>query len=238
MAVGTQAAKCVHLAVDARCDFDGDSCTIDTCDPAHSTLPSGCVLSGYKKDGTACDDGNACTDKDKCVAIGTDPSGHDVTRCAPGKPKAGARECDGNPCTTNDSCSSAGICTPGTAAAPVGTACDDGNVCTTGDHCDIRASKPVCVGTAGNDNMVCSDNNVCTNGDRCQAGSCVGQRLANGTACDDGSRCTADAGDVCQAGTCHGGTTRSCSGLGLTQVACEPSDGLCCGTASGKELCK
>jgi len=80
---------------------------------------------------------------------------------------------------------------------------------------------------------VCSDGNSCTNNDHCASGTCTGTQLANGTHCDDGNRCTNDSLDTCLAGACQGGPARNCSGLGLNPVACEPSDGLCCGTASG-----
>src|SRR5919201_3632035 len=228
----------MHLPVDARCDVDNDSCTQDTCDPAHSTALSGCRLAGYKKAGKDCDDHNACTEKEHCVAIGTDPSGTVVTQCAAGTPSPGARECDGNECTLGDTCDSAGRCTPGAQAARVGTKCDDGNVCTTKDRCAIVSGRPQCVGTADSENMVCSDGNECTAGDHCKAGVCLGETLANGTPCDDGNLCTADTGDMCIGGICDGGAAKDCSTAGLSGALCEPSDGLCCGrSASGSNVC-
>src|SRR5205823_4196273 len=124
----------------------------DTCDGSGTCLgnvvPNGtaCSSDGYKKAGTGCDDHNACTTKEKCVSLGKDPSGNDVTTCGNGVASPGARECDGNPCTTNDSCNNGGQCVAGTAAAPVGTVCDDGNVCTTTDRCAIVSGSPKCVG--------------------------------------------------------------------------------------------
>src|SRR5207253_6791434 len=153
--------------------------TQTTCDPAHSTLPSGCRLAGYKKAGTGCDDHNACTKKEQCISLGKDSSGNAVTRCGGGVPSPGARECDGNPCTTNDTCNNSGQCVAGTAAAPVGTVCDDGNVCTTTDRCAIVSGSPKCVGTAGTENLVCSDGNQCTNGDHRATGAGVGQVRTN-----------------------------------------------------------
>ena len=121
----------------------------------------------------------------------------------------------------------------------MGTTCDDRNLCTTNDRCAVVSGSPRCVGSAGSENMLCSDENECTAQDHCQAGVCVGQTLADGAHCDDGSRCTADAGDMCVAGECVGGAMNTCSTSGLTSAECEPSDGLCCGRRpSGGTVCR
>jgi hypothetical protein len=97
------------------CD-DGQSCTVDSCDPATGK----CVYVGAGADGQACDaDGSACTDKDQCTG----------GKCVAGK----ALGCgDGNLCT-DDGCDAVKGCTSlpilDLAKCGTSTACISG-VCT------------------------------------------------------------------------------------------------------------
>lgn len=160
-----------------------------------------------------CDDGDPCTADDTCVA----------GACA-GTPMPDGEQCDdGDPGTTDDVCTD-GLC-EGTAC---GVACDDGDDCVvdeeiscdTGECLGVLADDATpcddddpltwgdaclvghCVGAAcGYD---CDDDNACTSDDvaSCEDGSCVGEPVIDGTACDDGDGATA--GDACRAGVCVG----------------------------------
>ena len=159
-------------------------------------------------DGTACDDGDACTRTDLCLAgvcVGGDP----VT------------------CVAQDQCHVAGTCDPAAGACSNppqadGIACDDGSLCTQSDTC----AAGVCVGS----NPV-----TCTAQDQCHVigvcdpatGVCSNPTAANGTACDDGDRCTQT--DACQAGLCVGGNPVVCPAEDQCNAAgvCDPATGSC-----------
>jgi hypothetical protein len=123
-------------------------------------------------------------------------------------------------CTTNPAC--ADNCS--LMVTKTWLDCDDGNVCTD-DYFDVHTG---CVHT--NNTASCDDGNACTQSDSCQAGTCIGASpvictasdqchvtgmcdpgtgtcsnpaRADGTACNDGSACTAS--DTCISGVCVGG---------------------------------
>jgi streptogramin lyase len=223
-----QVSQCVHRRSDIRCDIDKDSCTVDVCDPANSTLVSGCRLSAFKAAGTGCDDGNACTQGDKCVT--TEGS---ATACGSGsKTPSGAIDCDGNLCTSGDYCNATTkACVPGTRLLAAGSACDDRNACSTGDRCTAGGA---CVGTAIPNGQACDDRNGCTTADRCLIGVCGGTVVPDSTPCDDGNRCTFDPADQCVRGACSGGPKKDCATSTLFSPRCQPSTGLCCGKISKK----
>ena len=112
---------------------------------------------------------------------------------------------DGDPCTTH-------LCTDGGCVFDhfaTGSACDDESPCTVDDRCN---SDGACTG----DYRQCEDSNGCT-ADSCEAisGECLFVQAPDGTACHDGSKCTAD--DICLAGVCAGEV-----------VVCEDDDGADC----------
>ena len=166
------------------CD-DNSVCTIDSCD-SKSGL---CVYAGAALEGDGCDaDGSVCTIGDKCGA----------GVCVAGIKKV----CDdGNVCTT-DACDAKTGCTYVNHAG----ACEfDDNPCTPKDFCKNGACSP-------GPKKDCDDKQTCTI-DTCDAktGNCqhFGAPL-EGSACEDGSKCTAS--DTCvllQAGNPAGGKCAS-----------------------------
>ena len=116
------------------------------------------------------------------------------------------------PCDDLNGCTS-DVCDPlsGTCTFTATTAaCSDGNACSSSDACKAG----VCVGTT----VSCDDANACTL-DACDvaSGSCS-HTAASGTACDDGSPCTA--GDVCVGATCVGGANACNDNNPCTQDFC------------------
>lgn len=174
---------------------DGNTCTVDSCDPvfgvdhapesAGSSCADGDVCNGDEScDGAgACqpgspiviDDGNACT-TDSCDPL----LGAQYTAQA-----AGSSCADGNLCNGDESCDGEGSCQAGTPVDP-----DDGNFCTT-DSCDAVAGvshSPAAEGTS------CDDGNACNGVDTCDANAGCVQGTA--AAVDDGNPCTADSCDI------------------------------------------
>jgi formylglycine-generating enzyme required for sulfatase activity len=111
-------------------------------------------------------------DAEDVDAQGDEVGSDTAVACAP------ADCADGNVCTA-DTCDASGTCQHVAQAG----ACEDGDLCTSGDAC----SGITCVaGTA----ISCDDGNACTN-DVCQAGNCVTDPVAVGTACGVGVSCNA-----------------------------------------------
>jgi hypothetical protein len=77
----------------------------------------------------------------------------------------------------------------------------------------------------------CDDGNACTQ-DACNAGFCAHPAVANGTACNDGSACTAV--DTCQAGACVGSSPVVCTAADSCHAAgtCDPGTGKCSNPAA------
>lgn len=92
------------------CD-DGNSCTIDGCDPGGNCLHK-------ERDAQPCDDGSACTLVDKC--FGSKCKGANPLECK-----------DNDPCTKDNVCDAVAGCKYPPQAGP----CNDGNVCTIEDTC-------------------------------------------------------------------------------------------------------
>ncbi len=139
---------------------DGNSCTVDACDPA-----TGLCASTKFADGAPCDDINDCTSSDACGAgVCTGKGFQDTGQCA-----------DGNTCTA-DGCAPQGGC----FYLPSGVKpCDDGDGCTVLDVCGLGLCKGKAKG--------CDDNNPCTK-DGCKVGACT--HLPFLGPCDDGDLCT------------------------------------------------
>ncbi|HEX5043519.1 MAG TPA: hypothetical protein VFV75_11470 [Candidatus Polarisedimenticolaceae bacterium] len=109
------------------------------------------------------------------------------------------------------------------ASAPNGTACSDGNACTTSDSCQAGA----CVGSSP---VVCDPPaDACHDPGACNpaTGACVYPAKPDGTACDDGSACTAT--DVCLSGACSGQSPVVCTPIDSCHDAgaCNPATGAC-----------
>ncbi len=185
------------------CD-DGNSCTVDTCDPATGK----CVAE-------AAPDGQACTktvagcmvQEGKCAGSVCDDSGVQVTSCD-----------DGNPCT-DDSCSSESLCVHIPVAA--GTSCADPLVsqsqCLVA-NCD---SAGVCE-TSSLAGQACSlsaaDAGPCVSGICGETGACQKVALS-------GQSCTPPGANLgpCQGGVCD--ATGTCTVKGLVGKLCEVTAG-------------
>lgn len=235
-----QAGICQGTDIDCN---DGNTCTIDSCNPV-----SGCMNTA-EPDGTTCDDGTACTQDDTCQAGTcngtalacddgnpcTDDACDDALGCTNTNNTAACE--DGDPCTTGDTCSE-GVCNAGGPET-----CDDGNACTI-DICHevagcqhLPTNNPCCSGLVSicDDNdpcttdicdpstaectydlntAPCNDNDACTENDTCNAGSCEGAPRS----CDDGNSCTADSCNVNQ----------GCFNTAVNAGSCD--DGLACST--------
>jgi hypothetical protein len=161
-----------------KVDCSADQCHDGgTCDPA-----TGLCSSSPRVNGTPCDDGAFCTVGDACRA----------GACA-----GGPRDCSasGADCTlgvcseTQDACLS--------QPKSDGTPCDDGNACTARDVCVAG----VCTGSV---EMQCAPLAPCQDAGACDAatGACSTRPKADGSPCDDDDPCTEN--DQCLAGTCAG----------------------------------
>jgi hypothetical protein len=175
---------------------------VGVCDPA-----SGVCSNPPSADGTACNDHNACTQTDTCV-LGVCTGSNPVT------------------CGAQDQCHQPGTCNPLTGACtnptqPDGTSCNDADACTTSDTCQLGR----CAGTPV----------TCTALDQCHAvgvcdhgtGVCSNPPVNDGTACDDGNRCTQT--DTCQTGVCTGANPITCAAPDPCHLAgtCNPTTGAC-----------
>ena len=226
-----QAGAC--QAPDVVCD-DGNSCTVDACDPS-----TGLCVATPVPAAPPCDDGDPCTTGDTCVGglcagLGPPPGCEDgdpctVDACVTGQGCVWSPEScdDGEPCT-QDSCDSASgceslpvicvgdgdpckvdTCDPATGQcvsgpAPDGQACGESGG--TLEACVVALCESgACVAST----MSCDDGEPCTE-DGCTAGGgCVHSPAAVGSACDDGLPCTS--GDVCTVeGACVGAVDAGC----------------------------
>ncbi|MCB9738523.1 MAG: hypothetical protein H6747_04585 [Deltaproteobacteria bacterium] len=236
------------------CADDGDSCSLEACDPKTGT----CVTTPAK-DGIGCDkDGSVCTENDACSS-GACTAGKTMA-CDDGNPctadscnkligcvhLAQAATCtDGDACTEKDTCVN-GKCAPGSKLD-----CDDANACTK-DSCDPKAvdNASACTHTAL-DGSPCDDGNPCTESDACAKGACaaggakncddsnpctsdscgVGGKCSNlgvpdGAACDDGVPCFV--ADSCIGGSCKPGKVAKCDdGQPCTADLCDAKTGAC-----------
>jgi hypothetical protein len=195
----------------------GVTCTaLDQCHDAGTCVDhaTGACSNPAKTSGTACDDGNASTAGDVCTA----------GVCA------GVDHCIGVICTALDQCHDAGTCVDhatGACSNPAktnGTACDDGNASTAGDACTagVCAGVDHCIGVTCTALDQCHDAGTCVDH---ATGACSNPAKLDGTSCDDGNACTADA---CSGGACAGtalpagtdcGGGLFCDGLGACKGA-------------------
>lgn len=185
------------------------------CTNAGACNPStGACTGGDKPDGTSCSDGNNCTQGDACKS-GQCVAGAAVNTCP--APSA---------CKLPSACNAAtGACDPFGNAAD-GTSCEDGNLCTVNDACKSGA----CAAGAA---RACPPLDACHGTGACNTstGLCSYGQMPNGTSCDDHNPCTT--GDQCVAGACLGTASTGACGADACHAAgtCNPSTGLCSGTA-------
>ncbi len=182
------------------CD-DGNSCTIDPCNPA-----KGCVAVALPE-GTACKPSDGCQQAGTCIEGAC--KGHSAVVCD-----------DGNPCT-DDSCD-AGV---GDCAHVANTAqCNDGNPCTKDDSCLGKLCVGVPLPSCCTDDTDCSDGNACTD-DSCGGGACTNSTLGpKGEPCEDNNPCTGPG--ACDQGVCAGGPFSTCDDDdGCTLDVCKVSGG-------------
>jgi hypothetical protein len=213
---------------------------------------------GFCVDGLCCDKACGGNNQNDCQACARTAGAAADGKC--GARAAAARCSDGNACTTGDACAGtvcvgapvvctalsqcheAGVCDKdtgkcGLAFKPSGAVCDDANRCSTGDRCNGTGA---CVGTPVS----------CPAGDQCKTGMCDPSTgmcamppKIDGTACDDGSRCTQT--DKCRGGVCVGEspvtcTAELCKDAGTCNAATgqcsQPNkpDGTMCGPADNK----
>ncbi len=188
------------------CVDDGNSCTINTCNPATGA----CDFSNVSG---SCDDSDPCTRNDQCVngTCGGDPlvcdDGDPCTDdvCDPAVYGGCGYVPNTNPCDDGDPCTSGDQCQAGECAGSA-VVCDDGNPCTD-DVCDATL-----YGGCGNLNNTdaCDDGDACTDNDICSAGSCNGSPKT----CDDNNECTTDSCDT--SGSCqHDPTPNVTCGAGV-----------------------
>lgn len=173
---------------------DGNPCTTDEC------FDGACQF--VPATGLPCDDSNACTENSACTSTGVCGGGGSIV------------------CDTDDPCSFAS-CSPdkgcSVTPAPENTPCNDTNACTTADKCIFG----VCTGLT----IACQTKTACQVHTGCTAaGECIFESAADGTACDDGNKCTLN--DQCQDGTCFPGPAAVCDdGNPCTDDQCKPKTG-------------
>ncbi len=238
------------------CD-DGNSCTVNTCDPVN-----GCEVAA-RPDATPCDNGDLCVTGEACVAgvcqgggplDCSDGEGCTADTCDPltgcaNTPVADDSACDdGDLCTANDTCQSGacvagpspdcsalngecvvGACDPATGSCTTAPA-NEGATCDDGDACTTMSACQAgqCEGNAALD---CDDGNSCTANTCDPATGCVSTPMVDDTPCDDGDLCTLN--DTCQGGACAAGAIPDCSALDgqCAAGACDPATGGCVAAA-------
>jgi len=212
-----------HLDPGEECD-DGNQVSGDGCSGDCRIELCG---NGHLDPGEECDDGNHVSG-DGCSAMCL------LEICGNGRVDAG-EECDDGNQNNDDQCSNAckvnkcygascswrndacnvfscnptnGQCEP--THRPDGTACDDSNACTPTDRCQSGQ----CVGSGQLD---CAAKNACQLNGTCDpVKGCVMPNRPDGTACDDGSSCTAS--DACEGGACVGVVSVACFQSQVTPI--------------------
>ncbi len=184
------------------CD-DGKFCTTDFC--------SGGACTNIPDPNEHCDDGDPCSIdvcRDDLTGGPCEWVAKDDPNCTSLVPPGLASHC----CDSGEACNSLGQCvqcqvdsdcSPGVCLNGVcvdcrsDAHCDDGNLCNGQETCVSNVCQ------AG-DSVDCSNlNGPCRLGVCSEAFGCIPENFPNGTACDDGDRCTAV--DTCQTGVCVGG---------------------------------
>jgi len=155
---------------------------------------------------------------------------------------------DGDACTVSDSCAD-GACKAGTNVCPCQknadcAAKDDGDVCNGVLYCDTTVAGKFKCKPSPASKVFCdkkSDTSCVKNSCDPKTGVCALQPVKNGTACDDGSKCTTS--DTCKAGLCKPGTDL-CECQTNADCAAKDDGDKCNGVAfcdksvAGKHTCK
>jgi len=234
---------------EAACD-DGQPCTKDSCEPATGCVNAPMVAQPCD-DGDACTSGETCDDQGVCAGLPKDCDDKQACTKNTCDPKTGGCAFpplgDGDACDDGDGCSVGETCTGGKCAGGVAKDCADKNPCTA-DACDKAAgqcsNKPVADGGACEDGDLCTENDTCTAG-QCSAGKakdcgggnpcvnascdgatgqCANKILGDGSACDDGNKCTVKT--TCTKGVCGGGDVAQCDdGNTCTIDSCDKAQG-------------
>jgi hypothetical protein len=174
---------------------------------------------------TACNDHDGCTTDDRCDGAGN-CMGTTVTCTTP---------LDTQCQTVAGTCNSTGdatyACNYGTL--PDTTTCNaDSNGCTADDHCHsglcTAGAAVVCTNTSNS----CQEASGTCASTGTNSHTCSFTNKGDGTACDDGNRCTGAPGaavaDQCQGGQCQGGTATVCADATCsTGGTCNPANGHC-----------
>jgi hypothetical protein len=177
------------------------------------TVPADDDVSVVTDDNPPIDDGSGVDVGDTGVV--------DVSPDVPAPSCTSNTDCD-EAFTDLDSCSVA-TCNEGNCVVVQlddGSSCDDNSLCTENDSC-LAGS---CSGGTTKD---CDDDDDCTE-NLCDAetAECLNPPVEDGTACDDGSVCTAD--DLCTLGTCAGTLAVVCDDEDpCTEGVCDPESGDC-----------
>jgi hypothetical protein len=230
-AVAAAAVFGPRAAQGAECVTEGKSCTSQKCCRGYTCLidnTSGtdkfCCPDNLVCGSRCCPTGATCS-TGKCVCPanaptvcpgGTLPVGQcvntqiDVNNC--GQCGVVCPEST-DPCRTK-ACVS-GSCTTVADVSKNGLPCETGNLCTADTCNDGRCQQgPVTV--------ICPDPQC----QKCNPATGTCQPVANGTACDDGNKCTLN--DTCQAGVCTPGPLKDCSDNNeCTTDSCDPATGNC-----------
>jgi uncharacterized protein (TIGR03382 family) len=188
-----------HCVDQVCCDTACDKGACDACSVAAGGAVDGVCAFNH----APCDDGLRCTSGDVCTA-----------GACHGTPLS----CPADACHQASSCDpTIGSCRPA-ANKPDGTACDDGDKCTANDACTGGA----CAGAP----VACPGADAC-NAARCDPSQgCQLDRKADGTACDDGDKCTRD--DACLAGACKGVSVPCAAADDCHEAGtCDPATGAC-----------
>ena len=182
----------------SQSDVDGDGYCSDP-----SLCPAGCDLCpGVYNVSQADPDGDGLAEAcDNCPTVANrdqanwdnDPLGNACDPCI--------EICGGTPCADSGCYDiETDTCTPA-SPHPDGIPCTDFDPCTVNERCQagVCAGAPFDCGPATD----CRTEPVCVPFQGCRA-----QIAANGTACDDGDRCTSD--DACKLGVCLGTPVDAC----------------------------
>jgi hypothetical protein len=234
---------------------DGNTCTIDSCDPTLGAQHDA------RAAGSSCDDGSLCNGSESCDGAGScqastavdvdDDNACTVDSCDPAvgvshAPATEGTSCeDGDLCNGNETCNTAGNCVSRTAVSV-----DDNNPCTA-DSCDPEIgvqNQPVATGTACGEGNLCNGEEACDprgacvssdppiidDGNPCTADACTPEQgvthvaVPGGRACDDGDVCNGT--ETCDSsGSCLAGTPVSATvedNACITGANCDPTTGL------------
>jgi hypothetical protein len=251
----------------AICDADSDCGPNSFCDTAGTYVPAG-TCDGQSSNGGGCDANNVCLSN---ICAGSPCSGPSCGTCCNTACTLSCQSCSTGTCTqTGGTCLIGGQCYNNGASNPLNpcqkcdstanptgwsnaantTPCNDGKSCTTdqcdgagtcvstvncpaSDQCHIAGtcnSSGNCTNPTEPNGSACDDGNKCTFQDRCISGLCIGVTDSHGTFCDDHNPCTDDSCSP-TSGCVHTPNTASCSDGNACTANDRCSGGQCVGGA-------